>query len=418
MHEALIHASRLGPFKKKITAFEIKSREHYRELFPLISPGSREPVTWVKGIFDNGELKRRSHFRLLPGKRGENFLSYKQYSRHRASSIQSDEHKEAKSKLLEALSRRITASQPMYWSFKYEDISDFYFKGNILFNATCVAEEHKIATSFDKEFCLDIAVLGRGIDNEQIVLFGAEIEKGHMFDGLKAVLCKTLGFPLITVDISGMSLDDINFEWAETALTLTTQDDKVGFRKNFIYLPPLLYPFYIRHENIRLNIDEKHSYIIFVNSLIINEIEKYLVTVRDRLSYNEKSISIAIVNGEKSPEALHQVRLAGEVIGVGWEQLNSKQYLRVSVPRPIEKEGRSRLHKFYLLLTKVLLSNDALVGYKYTTGKMTSQLTSADDIWIVYQFFPGEKKRPIAYRYLPKLLASPILETSRNLGLF
>jgi len=249
MHEALIHASRLGPFKKVITAFEIKSREHYRELFPLISPHNREPVTWVKGIFKDGELKRKSHFRILPGKRGEEFLNYQEYKRHRAASIQSNAHKGAKNKLLEVLSHKINTAQTMFWSFKYESISDFYFKGNILFNAIGIAEEHKITTSFNKEFCLDIAVLGSGID-EQIVLFGIEIERGHKFDGLKAVLCKTLGFPLITVDISDMNYDDINFEWAEKALTLTTHDDKIGLRKNFIYLPQLLYPFYIRHDNL------------------------------------------------------------------------------------------------------------------------------------------------------------------------
>lgn len=74
------------------------------------------------------------------------------------------------------------------------------------------------------------------------LLFGIEVEKGHKFTGVKAILCKSLGFPFASIDISGMSLDEINVEWAEKALTLTTKDDARGFRKNFIYLPPVLFP--------------------------------------------------------------------------------------------------------------------------------------------------------------------------------
>ncbi|CAK7043585.1 MAG: hypothetical protein DELT_02935 [Desulfovibrio sp.] len=417
MHEALQYFSRLGPFKKKVTAFDIKSREYYRDILPLICPDTKRPVTWVKGIFENGSVKRRSHFRVLSGKRRKDYLSYQGYRKRRTESVQSDEHKKAKEVLLEALSHKMATSKTMFWSFSYNEVTDFYFKGNILFNATSIEEEYYVKTISDKKLFLDIAVLGESLDENPLVLFGVEIEKGHKFNGLKAILCKGLGFPFVSVDISEMTLDEINIEWAEKTLTLTTKDDKMGFRKNFVYLPPVLYPLYVRHDHMVLNIEDRHSYIVFADEGTIKKIENELIFARSKLGYDQKSLNIALVNGQKSRDALHQVQLAGETIGEGWEQLNNSQFLRITVPRPNTKEGRSTLHKFYLLMAKSLLGNDALVGYKYTTGSVSAQSESSGDIWIVAQVFPGERKRAIPHRFLPKLLATPLLAAATHLGL-
>lgn len=417
MHEALQYFSRLGPFKKKVTAFEIKSREYYRDILPLICPETRKPVTWVRGIFENGLVKRRSHFRVLSGKRRKDYLSYQEYRKRRTESVQSDEHKKAKEVLLEALNHRMSTSKTMFWSFSYNEVTDFYFKGNILFNATSIEDEYYVKTIFNKKLFLDIAVLGESLDENPLVLFGIEIEKGHKFNGLKTMLCKSLGFPFVSVDISEMTLDEINIEWAEKTLTLTTKDDNMGFRKNFVYLPPVLYPLHVRHDNIILNIENRHSYIVFADEMIIKKIESELVFARNKLGYDQKNLNISFVNGQRSRDALHQVQLAGETIGEGWEQLNNSQFLRVTVPRPNIKEGRSNLHKFYLLMAKSFLGNDALVGYKYTTGSVSAQPESSDDLWTVYQIFPGEKKRAIPHRFLPKLLATPLLAAATQLGL-
>lgn len=416
MHEALQYFSRLGPFRKKVTAFEIKSREYYRDILPLICPDTREPVTWVKGIFENGTVKRRSHFRLLKGRRRSDYINYKSYEKHRSKSVQSAEHIKAKEVLLEVLSQKMSTTRTMFWSFSYNEISDFYFKGNILFNATSVEDEYRVKTIFNKYIFLDIAVLGDSLDEGKLVLFGIELEKGHKFDGIKTMLCKSLGFPFISIDISKMALDEINTKWAEKTLSLTTKDDKMGFRKNFVYLPPILYPLYIRYDNIMLDIEDRQCYIVFADENTIRKIEKDLVNYRDRLGYNQKTLNISLVNGQKSNDALHQVQLAGATIGEGWEQLNNSQFLRISIPRPDVKEGRSNLHKFYLLMAKIFLSNNALVGYKYTTGRISAQ-NEETDLWTVYQMFPEEKKRAIPHRFLPKLLSTPLMAAAAKFGL-
>lgn len=417
MHEALQYFSRLGPFKKKVSAFEIKSREYYRDILPLICPDTKRPVTWVKGTFKNGSVVRRSHFRILTGSVRNDF-NYHEYNKYRIESVQSEEHKKAKKVILEALSRKMaTTRKDMFWNFAYNEVSDFYFRGNILFNAVKFEEEYCIKTILDKKLFLDIAVLGESVDNSPLLLFGIEVEKGHKFTGVKAILCKSLGFPFASIDISGMSLDEINVEWAEKALTLTTKDDAMGFRKNFVYLPPVLYPLHVRHENMILDIENRHSYIIFANEVTLKKIESELVYIRNSLGYDQKTLNISVVNGQKSRDALHQVQLAGETIGEGWEQLNNSQFLRVTVPRPNVKNGISNLHKFYLLMARSFLENDALVGYKYTTGRACAQSESSNDLWTAYQIFPGEKKKAIPHRFLPKLLSTPLLAAASQLGL-
>ena len=67
MDEAIVVFSRKGIFQTTIAARDVRSREHARKLWPLVSPGaSRQMVTWVSPSFESGKLRRRSHFRMLP----------------------------------------------------------------------------------------------------------------------------------------------------------------------------------------------------------------------------------------------------------------------------------------------------------------------------------------------------------------
>ncbi|AGL46254.1 hypothetical protein [Pseudomonas aeruginosa] len=67
MDEAIVVFSRKGIFQTTIAARDVRSREHARKLWPLVSPGaSRQMVTWVSPSFESGKLRRRSYFRMLP----------------------------------------------------------------------------------------------------------------------------------------------------------------------------------------------------------------------------------------------------------------------------------------------------------------------------------------------------------------
>ena len=67
MDEAAVVFSRKGLFQTRITAREVRSREHARKRWPLVAPGAMQQiVTWVSPSFEDGKLRRRSHLRQLP----------------------------------------------------------------------------------------------------------------------------------------------------------------------------------------------------------------------------------------------------------------------------------------------------------------------------------------------------------------
>ena len=116
----------------------------------------------------------------------------------------------------------------MPWAFKDADASDYPLEGNLLLGADRVATEHPLETPFGSKFRLDVAVLGPPVQAEPMVLGGVEIELGHAFDGRKALIGKSLGFPLISIDITEMTLDELTPEWARQVLTATTRSHEQG----------------------------------------------------------------------------------------------------------------------------------------------------------------------------------------------
>jgi hypothetical protein len=72
MNEAIVVFSRKGLFKTMIKASDIRSREQARKLWPLVAPDGTHQmmVTWVSPSFEQQQqLRRRSHFRLMPSAR-------------------------------------------------------------------------------------------------------------------------------------------------------------------------------------------------------------------------------------------------------------------------------------------------------------------------------------------------------------
>ena len=68
MDTATLVLSRQGVLAQNIDARHIRSREHYRKLWPLVTlDPPAQLVTWVSPTFDaDGHCERRSHFRRQP----------------------------------------------------------------------------------------------------------------------------------------------------------------------------------------------------------------------------------------------------------------------------------------------------------------------------------------------------------------
>ena len=406
MDEAIVVFSRKGIFKASIAARDVRSREHARKLWPLVSAdGLRQMVTWVSPSFNNGKLRRRSHFRVLPAQhvfKPKAHFDDEEASRWRAAQ-ESPEHRRAKELVAEELSNRLSAGLAMPWIFKDEDASDYPLEGNLLLGADQVAIEHSLETPFGSQFRLDVAVLGPPVQAEPMVLGGVEIELGHAFDGRKALIGKSLGFPLISIDITEMTLAELTPEWAQRVLTATTRSHEQRRRQTYIYLHDLLYPLYAQLPAF-LDNEQRHQFLVFADDETLNKLVRWMNLLADKLEYPKGMVAVALVNG-KNDQARKMLERAGQVVGPDWQEFNDQKCLRLTLPRP---KGPTDLqaHRFHMTMARVLLSHtDALVGYKYCNGVDNNH--PEDDVWVAKRWIADEK-RFSEHRVLPKRLAEPV----------
>jgi len=301
------------------------------------------------------------------------------------------------------LARRLVAGLAMPWAFKDADASDYPLEGNLLLGADQIVTEHPLDTPFGSRFRLDIAVLGPPIQTEPIVLGGVEIELGHAFDGRKALIGKSLGFALISIDISEMTMDDINAQWAERALTATTRNHEQGRRQTYVYLHDLLYPLYAKLPTF-LDSEQRHQYLVFADDATLRKLVNWMNLLAKTLDYPSGSVAVAIVNG-KSEQSRKMLERAGQVVGPDWEQFNNHQCLRLTVPRP-KNPADLQAHRFHMTMARLLLSHtDALVGYKYCNGVDNNH--PEEDVWIAHRWI-ADQNIHTQHRVLPKRLAEPI----------
>lgn len=402
MNEALVVFARKGLFQKCINAREVTSREHYRKLWPLVSADEpRGLVTWVKPTFDEaGNLVQRSHFRRYPAKGTVDLAGYyeKEETARRQKCSESAEHKLAKKLIAEELKRRLDSNLALPWSYRDDTISQYHLEGNLLLGVDSVAQEQEIKTPFGKTYRLDVALLGKPILQHPMVLGGIEIELGHAFDGLKALAGRSMGFPLISVDITGLALEELTPEWARQALTATTASSEEGVRKTFIYLNDLLYPLYVKLPAALIQGNNfRHQYIVFAADQHLDAIKTVLVKVAAALKLSSPKVLLNIVNG-KSESAAKQVANLGDIVGPDWRQFNERKCLTITMDRP-ESVWDVPSHLMHIAVAALLATRgNALVGYKDRLGIVNDD--PEEDVWREY-------RKGVWHRTLPKRLAAP-----------
>lgn len=362
-------------------------------------------VTWVSPIFEDGKLRRRSHFRQLPVDRTYDLRAHfddEEANRQRAVQ-ESQEHRRAKELIAAELGRRLDARLAMPWWFKDADASDYPLEGNLLLGADRVATEHPLDTPFGSRFRLDVAVLGPPVQAEPMVLGGVEIELGHAFDGRKVLIGKSLGFPLISIDITEMPIDELTPEWAQQALTATTRNHEQGRRQTYIYLHDLLYPLYAQLPAF-LDDEQRHQFLVFADDATLQKLVRWMNLLAERLEYPKGVVAVALVNG-KSAQSRKMLERAGQVVGPDWKDFNGQRCLRLTLPRP-RNTADLQAHRFHMTMARLLLSHaDALVGYKYCNGVDNND--PEEDVWIAHRWI-AEQSTHTQHRVLPKRLAEPI----------
>ncbi|MGN8006005.1 hypothetical protein ACTJKQ_22715 [Acidovorax sp. 22279] len=316
---------------------------------------------------------------------------------------ESAEHLRAKQLIAEELKRRLAAGLTLPWSFNDPDATDYHLEGNLLLGADRIAMEHTLRTPFGSTFRLDVAVLGPPIRKKPMVLGGIEIELGHAFDGRKALIGKSLGFPLISVDIAQMKLGDITAEWARDVLSATTRSDEQGRRQTYYYLHDLLYPEFTQLPAF-LDSEQRHQYLIFADDGTLSKLVRWFEALSANLGYRNGVIAIATVNS-RSEQSRKMLQYAGDIVGPGWQQFNNRQCLRITVPRP-RGPADVQAHRLHMTMAYILLDHaDALVGYKYCKGIQNDH--AEENLWVARRW-DGQQGVATTHRVLPKRLAEPV----------
>jgi len=409
MKRAVRVFSRAGLFKTPVDAWDITSSEHARKLWPFVTPpeeGPRQFVTWVRSSFDQktGYRQRQRHFRRLGNGKSKNIQHFfevqkEDWAKKRA---ETSEHKRAKELITNELLRRLDSGEGLLWSYMDKTSSDFAFYGDLLLNADVVKPEVRIKTPYDTDYRLDIAILGGNpLGSTPLLLGGIEIEFEHAFNGCKALLCRTLAFPLISIDISGMTIEELTKDWAKSVLSLTTIDDAQNRRKTFVYLHDLIYPQFSSFPSH--GADRKHQFIIFAPTETLSKLTNRLTQIRDKLGYKAKDAAISPVNA-KSQQAATQISRLGEVVGEDWKEYNSTKCLLLTMDRPDGPHDKER-HLFHTLVLKLLLREEGcLIGYKFRPNITNFDLS--EDCWLGGDW--DAEKKQFSKKLLPKRLSVPV----------
>lgn len=407
MDKALIGITRKGEFKELITARNVASREHARKYWPLVTPEKPyQLLTFVSPSFDSaGQIKRHSHFRRLP--QGYNYDFHKNFNieeSERVAFVDSrNEHSQAIDFIRNELLNRLENGRASPWHFKDEKVSDFHFEGSLLLLAHDVVKEYEVKTSFGCKYRLDIAVLAAPINNKPpIILAGVEVEFGHQFDGRKALISKSQGFPLVSVDISEMQIDEITAHWAETVLNLSNNRNKQSFRGTYFYLHDLFYPLYAKLPDF-VDKDHRHQYIVFSEDLKLKALHDLLKKLALTIGFDNKSFNLSFRKA-KSDQSRIMLKNLGEITGSDWSEKNDHQCLLIAINRPANLMDTKNYLFHILMVQLILLKTDALVGYKYESGLINT--AENEDLWIKNIWKPDEKSFE-KYKVLPKRLATP-----------
>ncbi|GHA78196.1 hypothetical protein GCM10009007_18960 [Formosimonas limnophila] len=400
--------SRFNNEKVIVTARQVGTRENARKMWPLVTV-DEPPVllTWVSPVFEGSKLRRRSHFRKLPKAKSVNakthFDAEEQVRRNQVA--ESERHRKAKELIIAELRHRVKTGLAMSWSFKDEAASDFHLEGNFLLNADQVEGEYRLKTQFGSEYRLDVAILAQPIAGSEIplVLGGVEIELNHDFDGRKALLCKSLGFPLISVDITGMLLGELTEQWARKALSETTSKNTTGWRRSYVYVHEILYPLFVQLP-LFVNKEQRHQYLIFAPDSTLDKLLMYFHKVSNSLGYEKTDVVVSVING-KSEQARLILERVGEITGRDWHTFNANRCIRLVLPRPLSVSDKQTHLLHFKIITALLARPDVLVGYQYKNTAFNEFPESS--LWIRKQYFPQEN-RSETYRVLPKRLSEPV----------
>ena len=403
MREALrVYSAEKGYFGEVICATKVKSHAHSRKLAPLVDY-DHELVYWVNwGIEKKNGKPRVAHFRHYPrsSSKGIKTEVNSQITSRYSGSLESSKHRKAKEAIYALLVEWMSNDLHLPWAFVDTEISDFPMSGDLLAGAEEIVKEYPLKTPFGPEYRLDIAILGKVVGKSRIVLAGIEIEYTHQFDFSKALICKTLGFPLVSINVEEVDEDEIGEEWARNILSETTATSADGLRRNYIYVHRFLSTVYLDIPR-ELVPEARHQYVVFTKSR--DRLLSWLIKLRDVLNLDNVQVLISPVS-DKNDQLHRQIENAGNLAGESWQDHDERGYLQITLDKPPTKAGN--LYYFHFTLARLCNSElDCLVGYKYELGHVHSP-----GELLFWERFQVKGDGATRSKVAPKRLSEPVLQ--------
>lgn len=409
MFEATQIFSRRGLFNNVVSASSISSREDARKLWPFVESKQRQRlVTWVSPSWDDQSSRptRREHFRRLPPSLRIADGITQAMLRDRGRVRKTRVHELAQRALADECRRRIANSESLPWGFKDQRGSTFPCCGDFLQDASDVHEEYAVISPIDHEYILDVAVSGETPEVDREVIGGIEIEYAHEFTGLRAMLLRCLGFPLISVDVADLDETSINAEWARTVLSATTLDHPQGRRSTFVYVHDMLVPAFT-HVPAIIDRKRKQQYIVFASDHDLSVIETHAKNNARIVGYDNREFSIQRLT-DRSEQSAQQLRGVGKIVGPDWTQMNAHACLRITLPRADEMPD-VRAQRFMRRMARVIVCDcNALVGYQYKNSVYIDDPEA--DYW-VHKYLDQGMWHEVTV--LPKRVAEPVRTVMR-----
>lgn len=416
METALKLVSWLGRQKEKTYAVNIKSHSNARKLAPFLDEEGK-PLTWVNWSKPKigTNKKTKPHFRHYPvgkEKTSKRYVTIDEEIEDKEKISESILHRTAKEALLAYLQKLVEQKSSLKWAYKDDEISDFALTGDLLYGVESIQKEYRYKTPFlTKEYRFDIALLGRKLGKEPIILGVIEIEKENKFGLLKCLICKSLGFPLISINIEELTIDDITQDWCEKVLRETTENSEDGLRRNYIYIHNALYPIYTNIPN-NYRRENKHQYIIFSKENEFDKLIKLLEGYRDLLQIPKEQIHIDKPTLNKdNPQSLKMFENEGSIAGKEWADYNKNRYIRLTLEVP--KGNNYNLYFYHLVIARLLNAHfETLVGYKYSKG-----VTNNDIDNLYWSFTSFNKVTRIIQKQMSEPM-QPVIDYLQECGIY
>jgi hypothetical protein len=393
---------------KSFKAKEFFSREDARKYSPFIGDDNKL-VYWVKPSYepDSGKRIKGSFFRHYPQKEFDYRKTNKEIS---IKKISDNKHKKTQELLMNILNKNIGNS--LEWHYKDTRLSDFDIYGDLLQYVEIIEKEYRLEIkplNFDNEkpYIIDIILLGPIIEKSRVILGAIEIENTHEAEFLKVLICKSLGFPLMTIDITEYTENEINEKLCMELLLETTNKNVKSRRRNYIYLHNLLLPIYIKKDNY-FDFDSGHQYIIFMrNDDDIDLFKKYIKRLKEKLGLTENNVLFSqqkINNDVTSSKTMQENDI--KLLTDNLFEYTTNRYIRLIMDRP---ENNKSIFLFHLVLCRLLAINfDCIVAYKNRKRGAYND-NEEKPIWVMKKFNRNTMNFETK-RYCPKQLSEPIFK--------